>query len=43
VRGAGLSLLLMADICAAHGGAVDVRSQTAVADHGTTVRLTFPL
>jgi signal transduction histidine kinase len=42
VRGAGLALLLMHDICAAHGGTVDVRSSTGGADHGTTVRLTFP-
>ena len=42
VRGAGLSLLLMSDICAAHRGKVDVRSTTDVSEHGTTVRLTFP-
>ena len=42
VRGAGLALLLMSDICAAHGGTVDVRSSTGAADHGTIVRLTFP-
>ena len=41
VRGAGLALLLMHDICAAHGGTVDVRSSTGVVDHGTTVRLAF--
>jgi signal transduction histidine kinase len=42
VRGAGLALLLMSDICTAHGGTVDVRSSTNIAEHGTTVRLTFP-
>lgn len=42
VRGAGLALLLMSDICAAHGGKVDVRSNTGASEHGTTVRLTFP-
>jgi hypothetical protein len=31
-----------ADICAGHGGAVDVRSNTDVAEHGTAVRLSFP-
>ena len=41
VRGAGLALLLISDICAAHGGSVEVRSQTNVAEHGTTVRLLF--
>jgi signal transduction histidine kinase len=41
VRGAGLALLLMSDICAAHGGSVDVRSNTDVSEHGTTVRLAF--
>jgi signal transduction histidine kinase len=42
VRGAGLALLLMSDICAAHGGTVDVLSDTGASEHGTTVRLTFP-
>jgi signal transduction histidine kinase len=41
VRGAGLALLLISDICAAHGGTVDVRSNTDVPEHGTTVRLTL--
>lgn len=41
VRGAGLALLLISDVCAAHGGTVDVRSSTGAADHGTTVRMTF--
>jgi signal transduction histidine kinase len=43
VRGAGLALLLMSDICVAHGGRVDVRSSTAASDHGTTVRMMFPV
>jgi signal transduction histidine kinase len=43
VRGAGLALVLISDIVAAHGGRVDVRSRTDPADHGTTIRLTFPL
>jgi signal transduction histidine kinase len=42
VRGAGLALLLMSDIFAAHGGTVDVRSRTDGPEQGTTVRLTFP-
>jgi signal transduction histidine kinase len=42
VRGAGLALLLMSDICAAHGGTIEVRSSIANVDHGTAVRLTFP-
>ncbi len=41
VRGAGLALLLIADICAAHGGSVDLRSHTNVSEHGTTIRLLF--
>ncbi len=41
VRGAGLALVMMSDICAAHGGAIDVRSNIGP-EHGTTVRLTFP-
>jgi len=40
--GRGLALLLMSDICAAHGGTVDVRSSTNPSDHGTTIRLTLP-
>ena len=42
VRGAGLSLLLIRDIMVAHGGEVDIRSNTDPSSHGTTVRLTFP-
>lgn len=42
VRGAGLALLMMYDVCAAHGGTVEVQSNTDVSEHGTTVRLTFP-
>jgi K+-sensing histidine kinase KdpD len=42
VRGAGLALLLMSDICVAHGGTMDVRSSIEAVEHGTTVRLTFP-
>jgi signal transduction histidine kinase len=42
LQGAGLALLLISDICAAHGGAVDVRSKTDIVDHGTAVRLVFP-
>ncbi len=41
VRGAGLALLVMSDICTAHGGTVDVRSNTDGSEHGTIVRLTF--
>jgi signal transduction histidine kinase len=42
VQGAGLALLLISDICAAHGGAVEVRSNTDRLEHGTAVRLAFP-
>jgi signal transduction histidine kinase len=42
VCGAGLALLLMSDICEAHGGTVDIRSSLAASDHGTTARLTLP-
>jgi signal transduction histidine kinase len=42
VRGAGLALLLIRDIMAAHGGRVDVQSSIAPVGHGTTIRLTFP-
>lgn len=41
VRGAGLALLLISDICIAHGGKADVRSSIDRSDHGTTVRLTL--
>ena len=41
VRGAGLALLLISDICGAHFGAVEVRSSTDASAHGTTVRMTF--
>jgi signal transduction histidine kinase len=43
VRGAGLSLLLISEIMAAHGGTIDVTSSTDAAAHGTTVRLTLPI
>jgi signal transduction histidine kinase len=41
VRGSGLALLLISDICAAHGGSVDVQSRVDASEHGTTVRLSF--
>ena len=41
VRGAGLALLMISDVCTAHGGSVDVSSSTGASDHGTTVRMTF--
>jgi len=37
-----LGLMLVHDIIVAHGGRVDVRSNTDAFGHGTTVRLTFP-
>jgi signal transduction histidine kinase len=43
VRGAGLALLLIRDVMAAHGGRVDLRSSIDLAGHGTTIRLAFPL
>ncbi len=42
VRGAGLALLLVRDIMVAHGGRVDLRSNTEPVGHGTTIRLTLP-
>ena len=42
VQGAGLALLLISDVTAAHGGRVDVRSNTEPLRAGTTVLLTFP-
>ena len=39
----GLALLLVHDIVVAHGGRCEVESRTAAFDHGTTVRLTFPV
>jgi len=42
VRGTGLALLLISDICAAHGGTVEVLSNTGPSDHGTVVRLFLP-
>ena len=42
VRGAGLALLLLADVMAAHGGRVAVSSSTDPVGHGTTIRLMFP-
>jgi signal transduction histidine kinase len=42
VRGAGLALLLISDICTAHGGTIDVHSSADVSEHGTTIRLTLP-
>jgi signal transduction histidine kinase len=41
VRGAGLALLLIHDVCAALGGTLEMRSSTGPHDHGTTVRMTF--
>jgi signal transduction histidine kinase len=43
VRGAGLSLVLISDIMAAHGGRIDLRSSTDPFEQGTTVRLVFPV
>ncbi len=43
VRGAGLALLLIRDVMAAHGGSVDLRSSIDLVGHGTTIRLAFPL
>jgi signal transduction histidine kinase len=41
-RGAGLALMVIADVVAAHGGSVDVQSRTDPASHGTTIRLRLP-
>ena len=42
LRGAGLALAVISDVCAAHGGTVEVHSSTDMSKHGTTVRLTLP-
>jgi signal transduction histidine kinase len=42
VLGSGLALLVMADVCAAHRGRIEVTSSMEAATHGTSVRLTFP-
>jgi signal transduction histidine kinase len=42
VLGTGLALLVMADVCAAHGGRIAVESRTSASDRGTSVQLTFP-
>jgi signal transduction histidine kinase len=39
----GLGLTLVYDIVAAHGGAVKVETETALATHGTTVTVTLPM
>jgi signal transduction histidine kinase len=39
----GLGLLMVRDIAAAHGGRVDVQSETAAFASGTTIRLTLPV
>jgi signal transduction histidine kinase len=41
VRGAGLALLLIRDVMAAHGGRIDVHSSTDPVGHGTMIRLTL--
>jgi signal transduction histidine kinase len=41
VLGSGLSLLMISDVCVAHGGRLDVTSSTQPADHGTTGRMTL--
>jgi signal transduction histidine kinase len=42
VQGSGLALRLMSEILVAHGGRVEVQSSVSPADHGTSVRLSFP-
>ncbi len=39
----GLGLRMVLDVVAAHGGRVDISSRTDAVNHGTTVRLTFPV
>jgi signal transduction histidine kinase len=39
----GLALSMVRDVVAAHGGAVDVRSDTTEPGRGTTVRITLPV
>jgi signal transduction histidine kinase len=39
----GLALSMVRDVLAAHGGAVDVRSDTTLPGRGTTVRITLPV
>jgi two-component system, OmpR family, sensor histidine kinase TctE len=40
---AGLALCLIREIAAAHGGRVDIQSETDAFRHGTTIRLTLPV
>lgn len=39
----GLTLMLVQDVVAAHGGRVDIESSTEPFDRGTTIRLTLPV
>jgi signal transduction histidine kinase len=43
VRGAGLALLVMSDICAAHGGGFAVQSSVDPVNHRTCVSMTIPV
>jgi signal transduction histidine kinase len=40
---AGLALLMIREVVAAHGGAIDVQSETDTFRHGTTIRITLPV
>jgi signal transduction histidine kinase len=42
VHSAGLGLLMIQDVVAAHGGSIDVQSKCGSRDSGTTVRLRLP-
>jgi signal transduction histidine kinase len=39
----GLTLMLVQDVVAAHGGRIDIESSTEPFDRGTTIRLTLPV
>lgn len=41
VLGTGLALLVISDVCAAHGGRLELTSSTQAPDHGTIVRMTL--
>jgi two-component system, OmpR family, sensor kinase len=43
VHNAGLGLMLIGDVVAAHGGTIDVKSSTNGIDHGTSVAIKLPL
>jgi signal transduction histidine kinase len=39
----GLALLLVRDVIAAHGGAIEVETRTGVEEHGTSINIVLPV